>query len=139
VYLLVLDDNVDAADSLALLLRLWGHSALVAYDVETAFVLALRHRPHAAFLDLKLARGSGQELAGRLRAESTLKGMVLIAVTGLNDEADLLRARECGVDYVYRKPASPEELRDLLERVAIPPNLPGARPTLRLPVMRPAK
>jgi CheY-like chemotaxis protein len=129
---LTLDDNRDTADSLAWVLRLWGHEAVVAYDAETALALALHVRPHVAFLDLKLARSSGQELARCLRDQPTLRGMVLVAVTGLNSAADLRWAKDCGVDFVFRKPVDPEELHALLGRLALPRGLPGTRPTLRM-------
>src|ERR1700726_90899 len=78
---LVVDDNRDAADSLALLLSFWGHEVQVAYDGASAFQVACSCRPSVMLLDIGLPKLDGHQLARQLRQEPSLKGAILIAVT----------------------------------------------------------
>jgi CheY-like chemotaxis protein len=111
---LVVDDNRDAADSLGLLLSMWGHRPLIAYDATNAWGLAVAHRPAAALLDLGLPGTDGWELAHRLRAEPTLADMKLIAVTGHGRDLDRTKSAEAGFDLHLLKPVDPELLQRLL-------------------------
>ena len=110
----VVDDNRDAADSLADLLQLWGHEPQIAHDGNSGIDLILRERPDVAFLDIGLPGLDGYELARRLRREASLEGILLIALTGYGQDADRHRALEAGFDHHHTKPVNPETLRKLL-------------------------
>jgi len=110
---LVVDDNADAAESLALLLSLWGHQARVAYDGPAALRLAREHRPDVVFLDLNLPGLSGYAVARRLRQEPGLAETLLVAVTGFGEEEDG-RSHEAGIDLHLTKPVDIDVLRRLL-------------------------
>ena len=111
---LVVDDNRDAADSLAAVVGLWGYRPAVAYDGRSALEAARSRRPLAALLDLGLPGLDGPALAALLRAEFG-PGLLLVAVTG-HDRYDEHRAREAGFDRLFLKPIDPDELRRLLAR-----------------------
>src|SRR5437016_5854385 len=99
---LVLDDLRDAADSLALLVRLWGHRPLVAYDGPTALDLARGDPPDVALLDIVLQDGmDGCEVARRLRQMPGLDKLLLVAVTGYGREEDVLRCKGAGIDHHF--------------------------------------
>jgi signal transduction histidine kinase len=113
---LVVDDNVDAAESLALLLRLGGHSVQVAHDGATALRQAEAAPPEVAFLDLGMPVMDGYELARRFRERPDLRNVLLVALTGWGQEEDRRRTREAGFDAHEVKPVSPEALHKLLGR-----------------------
>jgi two-component system CheB/CheR fusion protein len=109
---LVVDDNADAANSLAALLQLQGHEVRVSNDAATALEIARSLHPQVALLDIALPGGmDGYTLARRLREEPSLDHIRLIAVTGYGQEADRQRAMQAGFDVHLTKPADPEELR----------------------------
>jgi CheY-like chemotaxis protein len=113
---LVVDDNHEVADSLALLLRLWGHEAVVAYDGAEALHLALAHRPQVLLLDIGLPEMDGFHLAQRLRERADFGTAVLVAVTGYADQAS--RGRWASAfDHYLIKPVAPEEVERLLAAV----------------------
>jgi CheY-like chemotaxis protein len=120
---LVVDDNVDAAQSMSLLLGLEGYLVECAYDGEQALLRAERFKPHVVLLDIGLPRLSGYEVARRLRAESGAPwdpSLLLVAVSGYGRERDRQAAREAGFDLHLTKPADPDEvLRVLAERHAL--------------------
>ncbi|HJT78286.1 MAG TPA: response regulator [Gemmataceae bacterium] len=111
---LVVDDNRDAADSLALLLPLWGHAVRVAYDGPAALEAVRAYRPEVVLLDLGLPGMTGYEVAGRLRREPGLEKVVLVAVSGYGQEADRRRTRGAGFRDHLVKPVDPGDLRQLL-------------------------
>jgi CheY-like chemotaxis protein len=113
---LVVDDNVDAAESLAVLLRLGGHDVQVAYDGPTALKSAEAEPPEVAFFDIGMPVMDGYELARRFRGTDSLKGVVLIALTGWGQEEDRRRTKEAGFDGHEVKPVSPEALDEVLGR-----------------------
>jgi CheY-like chemotaxis protein len=115
---LLVEDDPDAAQSLALLLGNWGHK--VVHIPEGAGVLerAARMRPDAALLDIGLPGIDGWEVAARLRAAPGLEGLRLAALTGRSQAIDTRRSREAGFDRHFVKPADPEALRAWLEAVA---------------------
>jgi signal transduction histidine kinase len=115
---LVVDDNVDAAESLALLLRLGGHEARVAHDGPSALMLAEAEPPEVAFLDIGMPGMDGYELARRLREQPALRGVLLVALTGWGQDEDRRRTREAGFDAHEVKPVSPEALEELLSKAA---------------------
>jgi DNA-binding response OmpR family regulator len=108
---LVVDDDVDAAQGLALVLRLRGHEAEVAHDGATALELSRLRRPEVVLLDIGLPGGlNGYEVARRLRREAGLRGTRLVALTGFGQEEDRRRAAEAGFDGFLVKPAEPQEV-----------------------------
>ncbi|WP_169157540.1 PAS domain S-box protein [Brasilonema bromeliae] len=112
--LLVVDDNVDAAESLAVLLRLGGHDARVAHDGPTALEMAAADPPELAFLDVGMPVMDGYELARRFRSHPSLKDVVLVALTGWGQESDRRRTKEAGFDAHEVKPVEPAALQRLL-------------------------
>src|SRR5262245_58115306 len=119
---LVVDDNLDAAEALALLLRMRGHDVRVALDGDRALAEAAAYRPHIAFLDIDLPDINGYELARRLRAEPAHAGLRLVALTGHSKEDPSL-ARAAGFDVLLVKPVAVDELTAVL-----PPAHPGPSP-----------
>lgn len=114
---LVVDDNKDAADSTADLLRIWGNDVRVCYDGATAADMAKSFRPHVAMLDIGLPRMDGYELARRIRAHATSRDTVLVAVTGYAQEDDIRRVREAGFAHHLVKPVDVRTLAELLAEV----------------------
>jgi CheY-like chemotaxis protein len=119
---LVVDDNVDAAQSMSLLLGLEGYAVECAYDGEQALQQAGRFRPHVILLDLGLPRFSGYEVARRLRGLDAAVDVVadasllLVAVSGYGRERDRQAAREAGFDLHLTKPADPDEVLRVLSQ-----------------------
>jgi CheY-like chemotaxis protein len=100
---LVVDDNVDAADSLAALLRAGGQTVSVAYEGQTALERAARERPEVVLLDIGLPGMNGYEVAGALRRQLG-NGPLIVAVTGYGQDTDARRAAEAGFDHHLVKP-----------------------------------
>jgi DNA-binding response OmpR family regulator len=111
---LVVDDNRDAADSLALLLQIWGHRARVAYDTATALRLAGEEPPDVVLADLGMPRLDGAALARELRRTPGGSHFTLIAVTGHATEEHRSTALAAGFDHFFLKPVEPDELNRLL-------------------------
>jgi two-component system CheB/CheR fusion protein len=107
---LVVDDNEDAAESLAALLRLFGHEVDVAFDGEQALTRAAEVRPDIVLLDLGMPRMDGHEVARRMRAAPWGGRMKIIALSGFGDDADRERSLEAGCDDHLVKPVSPIDL-----------------------------
>lgn len=112
--ILIVDDNEDAAVSLAVLLRALGHETHTALDGETALASVATLRPDIVLLDIGLPDLDGYEVAQRLR-EGGAQELRLIALTGYGQEEDLRRAREAGFDQHLLKPVNLETLKNLLE------------------------
>lgn len=113
--LLVVDDNKDAAESMSMLLEMWGHEVAFAYDGPTALQTAQQWQPEAVFLDIGLPGMDGYEVAERLRELPQAKDAVLIAITGYGQEDDRLRSRRAGIDHHLVKPVAPDALRSLID------------------------
>ena len=111
---LLVDDNRDSADSLALLLRLEGHEVHAAHDGEEALALARQLQPHVVVLDIGLPKLDGHEVARRLRAMQWPHPLCLIAVTGYGQHDDLLASAEAGFDHHLVKPIDPVDLARLI-------------------------
>jgi len=110
---LVVDDNADAAESLAELVGLLGHSVEVAFDGPSAIAKARQHRPNVVLCDIGLPGMTGYDVARALRAE--LGGAVrLVAVSGYAQPEDVKEAEEAGFDAHLAKPADPERIAELL-------------------------
>ncbi len=114
---LVVDDNADAADSLAMLLRIMGHETRTAYGGPEALDVVREFGPDLVFLDIGMPHMNGYEVAQRL-LESGTDPPVLAALTGWGQEADRQRARDAGFHRHLVKPAAEEQLRALLQEVA---------------------
>jgi two-component system, sensor histidine kinase len=111
---LVVDDNRDAAETLAAVLRMSGHTVSVAYDARDALRVAAREQPEVCILDIGLPEMSGYELARRIRQESWGEIALLIALTGWGQPADKQRALVAGFDRHLTKPVHPDEVERLL-------------------------
>jgi PAS domain S-box-containing protein len=112
---LVVDDNVDSAESLAMVLRLSGHEVRTVHEGAAVLGAARDFRPQAVLLDIGLPGGlTGYDLAPRLRGEPGLGSVLLIALTGYGQEEDRRRAREVGFDHHLTKPADLSVLHALL-------------------------
>jgi signal transduction histidine kinase/CheY-like chemotaxis protein len=112
--ILVVDDNVDAADSLAVLLRLLGNDVRIAHDGPAALEAAGAYWPDVVLLDLGLPRMSGYEVCRRLRDGQFANGPLVVALTGYGQDEDRRRTREAGFDRHLVKPVNPDELREVL-------------------------
>lgn len=110
---LVVDDNVDAADALATVLELDGHSVVKAHDAKDALVCARNERLDAMLLDIGLPGIDGYELARRIRALPEMNA-VLIAVSGYGQPEARRRATEAGFDHYLVKPVDFDALRSIV-------------------------
>lgn len=117
--LLVVDDNRDAAESMSMLLEMWGHEVAYAYDGPTAIETAEQWHPEAVFLDIGLPGMDGYEVAERLRGLPEAKHAVLIAITGYGQEDDRRRSRRAGIDHHLVKPVAPDALRSLIDSLQL--------------------
>jgi len=107
--ILVVDDNEDAADSLATLLEVLGYHVRVAYDGPEAIEAADAFHPDAGLLDIGLPHLSGYEIARHIRSTRG-REVLLVAITGWGQPEDQRRAREAGFDHHFTKPADFERL-----------------------------
>lgn len=121
--ILVVDDNHDQAQSLAMLLRLMGHEVEVAHDGHAAIELAERMVPEMALLDIGLPGINGYAVARRIREQPRLRGMTLVAQTGLGQTDDRLRSQEAGFDHHLVKPLDLDNLQRIL--ASLPSTPPG--------------
>ncbi|MCQ4165041.1 response regulator [Tahibacter harae] len=108
--ILIVDDNRDAANTLAMLLDLSGHVVHTVYDPEIALTEFSGFAPDIMFLDVGMPKLNGLELAMRIRALPGGDTAVLIALTGWGQAEDRRRTREAGIDYHLVKPADPDEI-----------------------------
>jgi CheY-like chemotaxis protein len=112
--ILVVDDNLDAADLIAEALRTVGYQVAVAHDGPSALELARRVRPEIALLDIGLPLMDGYELARRLRQQED-HHIKLIAITGYGQDSDRARTRELGFAHHFVKPVDLQTLLASLE------------------------
>ena len=113
--ILVVDDNRDAADSLAQLFGFMGANASVAYEGSSALEAMLAHPPTLAFIDIGMPVMDGYELAAHIRATDAIAGVVLVALTGWGQTTDRERIMEAGFDHHLIKPADIRQLAQLLK------------------------
>jgi CheY-like chemotaxis protein len=113
-HVLVVDDNVDAADTLAMFLRVKGHEVRTANDGPSALELVGIYQPEVVLLDIGLPGMDGCEVARRLRDQTNYKPLLLVALTGYGRDEDCRRGVEAGFDHYLVKPVDPEELQMLL-------------------------
>jgi signal transduction histidine kinase len=112
--ILVVDDNIDAAQSLAFLLKAEGHDICVAHDGEQAFICAGDFRPDIALLDIGLPKLDGYAVAAAIRRESWGKNILLLALTGWGQNDDKRRALEAGFDFHLTKPVDLDQVNNLI-------------------------
>jgi two-component system CheB/CheR fusion protein len=116
--MLLVDDNVDGAESLATLLRLVGHEVRVAHDGPAGIEAAAGWRPDVVVLDIGLPGMSGYEVARHLRTRPETQDAVLVAATGYGRDEDRKRSREAGFDHHLVKPVDLATLRPLLDSIS---------------------
>jgi CheY-like chemotaxis protein len=112
---LVIEDNREAADILAIYLRSHGHTVYVAYDGGTGLEVARREHPEVVICDIGLPVMDGYTVAQAMRDEPTLANCLLIAVTGYGESRDKERGHEAGFGHYLVKPADPDEIARILE------------------------
>ncbi|SHG98600.1 ATP-binding protein [Massilia sp. CF038] len=112
--LMVVDDNQDAANALAMLLEMEGHSVAVEHEPQRALARAAEFSPHACLLDIGLPGMDGYELARRLRSSATTAGATLIALTGYGNKYGRETSVSAGFDHYFVKPAKTCELMTVL-------------------------
>jgi CheY-like chemotaxis protein len=117
------DDNVDAAVTLSMLLELNGHATRLAHDGIEAIEVLQEFRPRLAFLDIGMPRMDGCETARAIRRRPELQGMVLVAVTGWGADDDRKRSREAGFDQHLTKPVQLADVERILREVQAGPGL----------------
>ena len=111
---LVVDDNLDTAETLRFLLRDMGHEVEFAINGRAALEVSRRFRPDLVFLDLGLPDFDGCELARLMKAEAGAERLRIIALTGRAGDEDRQRARDAGCDEFIVKPLDPRFLESLL-------------------------
>lgn len=114
--ILIVDDNVDAGETLGDLVSLWGHEVQVVHSGPAALAAAPAFQPEVVLLDISMPGMDGYEVARGLRADSRLEGVTLYALTGYGQEEDRRRSREAGFHGHLTKPVDPDTIRKLLER-----------------------
>jgi CheY-like chemotaxis protein len=114
---LVVDDNHDAAETLAALLDLMGHAAPVANDGLQALRIMAEVRPHVVFLDLGMPGMSGYEVAAHIRKDPRYAGVKLVALTGWGGAGDQARTAAVGFDVHLTKPAGRDAIESVLAGV----------------------
>jgi len=125
---LVIDDNVDAADTMALLIEASGGKCRVAYDGESGLQQVLEFRPDAVLLDIGMPGMDGHETCRRIRSTYGA-GLLMVALTGWGQDRDKEQALQAGFDHHLTKPAHPALLRQLLAGVRRAAPLAGADPS----------
>ena len=116
---LVVDDNADSAESLALLLRLAGHLVETAHDGRTAVALAERFQPDAILLDLGMPGMNGYDVCQEIRAQPWGESVLLVAQTGWGQAQDRARTLEAGFDAHLTKPIDPDAVQEMLATLKV--------------------
>lgn len=109
-----MDENVDAAQALAFVIRKLGLEVEMCYDGPGALKAARRRRPDIIFLDIIMPGMDGFEVAQQLRQDSTFARTIIVAVSGLSSEEYRQRSREAGIDHFLVKPADPAFIDSLV-------------------------
>src|SRR5690606_26354087 len=115
--ILVVDDNVDAADSLAIQLESSGHRTRAAYSGIEALRIAAEFAPGIVFCDIGMPGMDGHEVASALRVNPLAASTILVALTGWGSEEDKRRTRAAGFDFHLVKPVSLRTLAEVLSRL----------------------
>jgi CheY-like chemotaxis protein len=120
---LIVDDNTDAADSLAMLVDMWGNETLLARNGREAIEVAERHRPDVVLLDIGLPGLNGYEVCCQIRSREWGKSIAVFALTGWGQEEDRRRSKDAGFDGHLIKPVDAETLRNVLTSAKAPGDL----------------
>jgi len=112
--ILIVDDNEDGAESLAMLLKMTGHETETAHDGLEAVAAAERFRPEVVLLDIGLPKLNGYDASRRIRVQPWGKDMVLVAMTGWGQDEERVRSQEAGFDHHLVKPVDLDALTKLL-------------------------
>ncbi len=115
---LVVDDNVDGAESLASMLQIAGHEIRTAHSGPQALEAARPFQPEVVFLDIGLPGMNGYEVARAIRGEPSLSGVVLVALTGWGSDDDKRQSKEAGFDFHLTKPVELSAIESILARGA---------------------
>ena len=121
VNIMIVDDNIDAARSLAELLRSKGHYVIVAEDADRALSSLDKDRTQLFVLDIGLPGIDGYELARRLRSDPATADAVMIALTGYGQAHDRVLSKAAGFDHHFIKPADMTKLEEVLKKIALNP------------------
>lgn len=113
---LVVDDNIDATQSLEMLLKMSGYTVEVAYDGAVGLQKAIEFKPDVALLDIGLPEMNGYKLAAAIKANVSLKHILLIACTGYGQDKDIEASTEAGFDHHLVKPIDPNKIERLLNK-----------------------
>lgn len=113
---LIADDNRDAADTLAMVLRFWGHEVRAVYDGTSALLAARSFKPHAALLDIQMPNVNGGEVALGIRRQSGSEGTFIIALSANEPDDPRLARYEGAFDAFLSKPCDLDYLAELLTR-----------------------
>jgi PAS domain S-box-containing protein len=122
---LVVDDNVPSADTMAMLMKELGHDVRTAYDGPKSLETAIAYRPDVVLLDIGLPGMNGYDVAKRLRQEPDLQDIVLIAVTGYGQASDRQHSQAAGFDHHLVKPADITQVEQILATVSEDKTRPG--------------
>lgn len=114
--ILVVEDEQDTAETMSILLRLYGYEVHTAADGAAALALMRTAPPDVILLDLGLPRMGGLEVARRIREQSTAARPLLVAITGFGTDADRVRSYQAGIDLHLTKPVHVEELLRFLKK-----------------------
>jgi CheY-like chemotaxis protein len=112
---LVVDDNRDAANSLAMVVRLKGHRVRQAYNGADAIAIAQEQKPDIILLDIGLPRMNGYAVVEHLRKQPETRDALIIAVTGYGQPSDRVRSKQAGFDLHWLKPIDSDLLLGLLD------------------------
>lgn len=115
VRILVVDDDVDAGESMAMVLRLWGYDVAFANDVASTMAQAKSSLPQVVLLDIAMPEASGYELAERLRLLPEMADATYVAISGFGQPEDVKRSERAGMARHLVKPVDPRELDGLLK------------------------
>ena len=118
---LVVEDNVDTAETLALLVKAMGYDVRMIRDGSAALLAALDYKPHAILLDIGLPGLSGHDVAKWVRQQPALKGTLLVALTGYGQDSDRHTSLEAGFDHHLVKPAAFKTIKQILATISADP------------------
>ena len=111
---LVVDDNADAAEMLAIVLRAAGHQVEVAFSGPSGIAVARTQKPHVIFLDVAMPKMDGLKVARQLREQRETQDSLIVAVTGFGREEDRERSTQAGFDHHLVKPVETKQILELL-------------------------
>jgi CheY-like chemotaxis protein len=126
--IMVVDDDADGAETLAIVLRSAGHDVRVAGDGPAALEVAMDFRPEVVFLDVGMPGMDGYETARQLRGKPDMDKALLVALTGYGQVTDRQRAEEAGFDHFLVKPAAPRLLHEIALQARPPSEPPRGAP-----------